>query len=145
MVSLFQILDGEKGCCLNCGPYYEADVLRYFGEHIQERTLYEALFAALDTCLPESTVKVQKSQISFYNRHLFAAVSLPVWRKKDWPEHCLLVTFGLAARLDHPHIAVAVEPYPNRWTHHVVLAQPEEIDEELLGWIEAAYQFANQK
>ena len=44
-----------------------------------------------------------------------------------------------------PRIAVAVEPYPNRWTHHVVVSQPEEIDGKLLDWLSQAYQFCQIK
>ena len=34
------------------------------------------------------------------------------------------------------------EPYPNRWTHHVMIGSAEEIDQELLGWLWEAAQFA---
>ena len=125
--------------------YYEADVLRYFDQKPQEAALYEALFQRLCGAVPDASVKVQKSQISFYGRRLFAAASIPVRRKRSWPEHCLLVTFGLAFRLDSPRIAVAVEPYPNRWTHHVVIDRPEQLDEELMGWVRDAYDFAQSK
>ena len=125
--------------------YYEADVLRYFDQKPREAALYEALFQRLCGAVPDASVKVQRSQISFYGRHLFAAASIPVRRKKSWPDHCLLVTFGLAFRLDSPRIAVAVEPYPNRWTHHVVIDRPEQLDEELMGWLRDAYNFAQSK
>ena len=127
------------------GEHYEADVLFFFDGHPLELRLYQLLFRRLDELFPEGTVKVQKSQISFYGRHLFAAASLPVRRKKGWPEHCLLVTFGLPERLDDPRIAAAVEPYPNRWTHHVVVARLQEIDEQLMAWIREAYEFSQNK
>ena len=94
---------------------------------------------------PRAAVKVQKSQISFYQRRLFAAASLPLRRKKNWPEHCLVVTVGLARRLDSPRVAAAVEPYPGRWTHHILLTAPEEADGELLAWLAEARDFALQK
>ncbi len=125
--------------------YYEGDVLAYFSERPQELALYEEFSAALDRMLPEASVKVQKSQISFYGRRLFAAVSLPYRRKKGWPEHCLLVTFGLPERLDDSRIAAAAEPYPNRWTHHVVVSRPGEIDGQLMAWVRAAYEFSQNK
>lgn len=130
---------------MNCSEHYAADLLFYFDGRPLELSLYEALFAALDAALPQAAVKVQKSQISFYGRHLFAAVSLPVRRKKEWPKHCLLVTFGLAHRVDHQRIAVAVEPYPNRWTHHVVVDKPEQIDSRLLSWLREAWDFSESK
>lgn len=55
------------------------------------------------------------------------------------------MTFGLERQVISPRIAVSVEPYPNRWTHHVVVSQPEEIDGELLDWLFQAYQFCQIK
>ena len=130
---------------MNCSEHYAADLLFYFDGRPLELSLYETLFAALDAAFPQASVKVQKSQISFYGRHLFAAASLPVRRKKDWPEHCILVTFGLSHRVEDPRIAVAVEPYPNRWTHHVVVDKPEQIDGRLLSWLQEAWDFGESK
>lgn len=125
--------------------YYEADVLAYFSGKPEELALYETVYAQLCRAFPDASVKVQKSQISFYNRHLFAAVSLPVRRKKDWPKTCILVTFGLFRRLDDPRIAVAVEPYPDHWTHHVVLSDSAQADSQLMAWLEEAYTCAMSK
>ena len=125
--------------------HYESDVLFFFDGKPTELALYQALERAMAARFPEASVKVQKSQISFYHRHLFAAASLPLRRRKEWPKECLLVTFGLSRRLPSPRIAVAVEPYPNRWTHHVVVAREEEIDGALLDWLAEAYDFAEAK
>ena len=46
--------------------------------------------------------------------------------------------------VDSPRIAVKCEPYPGRWTHHIVLASADEIDAELLAWIDRAHQFAQR-
>ena len=125
--------------------HYLSDMLLYFEGEPVELALYQALFSQMSSTFPQAKVKLQKSQISYYNRHLFAAASIPVRRKKDWPQDCLLVTFGLSHRLSSPRIAVAVEPYPNRWTHHVVVSRLEELDEELMDWLREAYDFAQNK
>lgn len=130
---------------MNTPEHYESDLLFYFDGKPLELSLYQCLMAAMDQRFPDASVKVQKSQISFYCPRLFAAASIPVRRKKDWPKECLLVTFGLGAQLVSPRIAVAVEPYPNRWTHHVVVSKPEEIDGELLEWLAQAYDFCQRK
>lgn len=130
---------------MNRPEHYDSDLLFYFDGKPLELSLYQRLFAAMEQAFPDASVKVQKSQISFYCPKLFAAASIPVRRKKDWPRECLLVTFGLERQLLSPRIAVAVEPYPNRWTHHVVLGSVEEIDEELLGWLREAAEFAASK
>ena len=125
--------------------YYPSDVLMFFEGRLRERALYEVLFARMEQAFPEASVKVQKSQISFYHKHLFAAASLPLRRKKDWPEECLVVTIGLARPLESPRAAVKVEPYPGRWTNHVLLSREEEADDELLGWLREARDFALTK
>lgn len=130
---------------MKTSDYYGTEVLAFFEGKPWALPLYEELFVRMDRLFPEAAVKVQKSQISFYGRHLFAAVSLPVRRKKTWPEKCVVVTFGLGSKVEVPRIAVAAEPYPNRWTHHVLVTRPEEIDEELLDWLREAYIFSECK
>ncbi|MBU5627586.1 hypothetical protein KQI82_11760 [Oscillibacter sp. MSJ-2] len=121
--------------------HYETDLLLFFAGKPEEMELYKALFQCMCDAFPDAGVRVQKSQISFYGRHLFAAASLP--RRKE--KGALLVTFGLSHRLDSQRIAVAVEPYPNRWTHHVLVSGREQIDRELMGWIDEAFVFSESK
>ena len=130
---------------MKTSEHYESDILFFFDGKPAELALYQAFFRRMEAAFPDASVRVQKSQVSFYGKHFFAAASLPLRRRKDWPRECILVTFGLPIRLDSPRIAVAVEPYPNRWTHHVVLGSVEEIDEELLGWLREAAAFAASK
>lgn len=130
---------------MNVSDHYFADVGMFFDGKPLELALYQALFRRLEERFPEGSVRVQKTQISFYGRHLYGAVSLPLRRRKDWPEHCLVVTLGLNRRLDSPRAAVAVEPYPGRWTHHFLLTEESQIDDELLGWFREAWDFAQSK
>lgn len=130
---------------MNTQEHYQSDLLFYFDGRPQELALYEDLFQAMSAAFPDACVKVQKSQISFYGRHLFVAASLPVRRKKGWPEHCLMVTFGLDHRENHSRITVATEPYPNRWTHHVLVSERREIDTQLMDWLVQSWVFAENK
>ena len=61
------------------------------------------------------------------------------------PEGYLVITLGLPAPLESDRVAVRTEPYPGRWTHHIVISKPEELDEELVSWIGEAYAFADAK
>ena len=99
--------------------------------------LYAALEDAILTRCPDAQALVMKSQIAFTVARRFAFASLRGRR--------LIVTFGLPQRVESPRIWQAVEPYPNRWTHHVILRTPEEIDDTLLGWMEEAWRFASRK
>ena len=56
-----------------------------------------------------------------------------------------MLTFGLGERLDSSRLYQTVEPYPGRWTHHLFLARPEEVDGELQGWLADSYRFAQEK
>ena len=130
---------------MKTSEHYTSDILFFFDGKPLELALYETLFRHLELEFPDASVRVQKSQISFYGRHLFGAASLPVRRKKSWPEHCIVVTVGLSHRLDSPRVAVATEPYPGRWTHHILISDEVQIDGELLGWLREAWEFAESK
>ncbi|MBR4549402.1 MAG: hypothetical protein IKO83_05745 [Oscillospiraceae bacterium] len=52
---------------------------------------------------------------------------------------------GRPHRLDSPRAAICTEPYPGRWTTHIVLGSPEEIDGEQLRWGDEACRFAAAK
>lgn len=121
------------------------DELLFFDQMPAMLPVYARLREQLEAAYPDLGIRVGKSQISFRNRYGFASASLPWRRVKGWPAEYLLVSFGLARRLDDPRIAQAVEPYPNRWTHHVLVQTPEEVDETLLRWIDEAYWFAQSK
>lgn len=107
--------------------------------------VYAVLREKLEERFPGLNVKVAKTQISFRRRYIFAMASLP-WRKnKQWPQEYLLVSFGLSYQKQSPRIVQAVEAYPNRWTHHVLVQDQKQIDEELLDWLEEAYYFSMVK
>lgn len=124
----------------------DQDVLFFFDKAPGALPLYQALEQKLREILPDITRKVGKSQISFYLKRQFGCASLlAVRRKKDLPSPYLTVTFGLSYPVEHPRIAVKTEPYPNRWTYHVVISKPEDVDKELLSWMKEAAEFAATK
>ena len=121
------------------------DELLFFDAMPQMLPVYQKLCEELEARGLVFARKVTKTQISLRNRHVFAAVSLP-WRKvKGWPMEYLLLSFGLPSRRESPRIAVSTEPYPNRWTHHVLLTCPDEVDNTILDWVNEAYEFALAK
>ena len=124
----------------------EGDFLPFFADHMEAIPLYEALETRIFAEIPDVTVKGSKTQLSFYNRHLFACASFArVRKKKDCQPVYIVVTIGLNRRLDSPRIDVATEPYPGRWTHHLLLSDVSEIDGELMDWIREAAAFAAAK
>lgn len=61
-----------------------ADILFFFEKHMDALSLYEVLENRIMEEIENLRIKVQKSQISFYNKHLFACVSF------DYFNRCIL-------------------------------------------------------
>jgi len=122
------------------------DILFFFQEHMDALPIYEKLERQILARIPDVKIKVAKTQITFAGRRSFAFVSFNLCRKAaQRPEVWMTVTFGLGYRKESPRIDVATEPYPNRWTHHVMVGSAEEIDEELMDWIKEAACFSAGK
>ena len=122
-----------------------ADELLFFDRLPRFLPVYEALKKELLARFPGVTIRVTKTMISFRNRYIFAMVSLPDHRKKEWPREYLLISFGLPTQVKSPRIAASAEAYPGRFTHHVLAERPGDLDAELLGWIDEAYRFSMVK
>ena len=124
----------------------DSDTLMFFTGHREALELYRIFEDALYSSFSNVNKRVQKTQITFFNRHVFACVSFTrVKRKAELPEGYMVITLGLPAPLDSERVAVKTEPYPGRWTHHIVVSRPEELDTELFSWVRAAYEFAEAK
>ena len=124
----------------------DAETLLFFDGHASALPIFEAFEAMLRDRFPEAGKRVQKTQITYYHRHVFACVSfLRVKRKNELPDPYLVITLGLPEPLASGRAAVQTEPYPGRWTVHIVIGRPEEIDEELTAWVRQAYDFSERK
>ena len=108
--------------------------------------LYKAFESRVLAEVHNVTIRVQKTQLTYTNPRVFAAVSsLPVRRKAQRPDHYITVTLGLNRRLDSPRVDAASEPSPARWTHHLLMSAREEIDDELMAWVREAAAFSASK
>ncbi len=124
----------------------DSDTLLFFDAHPGALPIYLAFEAMIRREFPVAHKRVQKTQITFFHRHVFACASLQrVKRKKDLPEPYLVITLGLPALLDSDRVAVQSEPYPGRWTVHIVIRGADETDEELVSWVRMAYAFSERK
>ena len=122
------------------------DTLMFFDNHPAAVPLYEAFEAKLLEIFPLTTIRVQKTKITFSNRHVYACVSFQRVRKKaDLPDSYIVITLGLPYPLESDRVAVKTEPYPGRWTTHIVVGAIEELDDELFVWIRQAYNFSESK
>lgn len=121
----------------------ESEIGAFFDGRPEERAVYDALEEALRDRYPEMTFRVQKSCVAFDDPRPFCYASLQRCGGRRGPY--LLVTFGLEAPIADPRVAVVTQPYPNRWTHHVPVAAPGEVDDQLLAWIDWAHSFSKRK
>ena len=123
-----------------------ADELFFFDVKPAALSLYRAFWDSVTAGRPDVRIEAKKTQISFFSRYMFAAVSFaPVRKAKDRPEPFLTITFSLPYRKESVRIDAAAQPYPGRWTHHVMIGTEEEIDGELLSWIGEAAAFAERR
>ncbi len=106
--------------------------------HPESIELYKIFEDWLLDRLDEIEIHPSKTQIGFFHSCGFAWVWPP--RKKS--EKGLGISLGLPAPVRSDRILCAVEAYPGRWTHHLLLRSAEDLDDELLGWIQEAYHFA---
>ncbi len=122
------------------------DTLLFFDAHRPALAMFTALEEKIFERFPDAKKRVQKTQITYYHRHVFACVSFArVKRKAELPENWLTLTLGLPVPLESERVAVKTEAYPGRWTTHFVICSEEELDEELLVWLDQAYAFSERK
>ena len=124
----------------------DAETLLFFDPHPEALPLYEVLEEKIREVWPEMQKRVQKTQITFTGRYVFAAVSfLRAKRKADMPDPFITLTLGVPCPMESERAAALTEPYPGRWTVHIVIGKKEEIDEELLTWVREAWIFNESK
>jgi len=104
------------------------------------RTLFEHVLAAVESLGPVM-VRVTKSQVAFRRRIAFAWVWMPrvALRGRGAP---LVLTVGLRRRDASGRWKEVVEPYPGRFTHHLELWTPDQVDEQVIGWLSEAWDAA---
>lgn len=120
--------------------------LTFFDKRPEMYDLYESLESAITESYPSVNIKVQKTQITFSNRRVFACVSfMRPLKKSELPSSYFVITLGLPYPLDSGRAAVKTEPYPGRWTTHIIISSQEELNDELYGWVRQAYEFAENK
>lgn len=113
----------------------------YFAGYPQQEQLFQAIWELIQSLGPVK-VEVMKSGISFGTRYKFAWVWLTQKYDLQQPLGSLVLSFGLDQQILHARIKEAVNPYPQRWTHHVVIRTRDDLDETVRGWLARAYRFS---
>ena len=109
----------------------------FFAEHWDSRRIFEAVREAVEQAGP-AQIRVTKSQVAFRRRTGFAFVWMPdmYLRRGDVP---LVLTVGLRRQDDSPRWKQVVEPAPGRFTHHLELRDPADVDDEVRDWLREAW------
>ena len=116
----------------------------YFHKQPEVQHIFDALAQKILERYPGAFTKVQKSQIAFSGSKPFCWAWLPIRGGiKGRPERYLILSFGLNREIEHPRLIGTVEPRPGRWMHHVIIGTIDEIDAEVMGWIDQAYHWKN--
>lgn len=108
----------------------------------------KALFMAVERkirAIGPAIIKVSKTQISFATRTQFAWVWMPQPTDRKRPLHSLVLSFGCGRQIVHDQIVEAIEPYPGRWTHHVIIAEEADLTASVDAWMREAYRFSEKR
>ena len=107
--------------------------------------LYQQAEEFLLAAFPETEIRVQKTQISFYDGCLYACVYLPERKLPGRPRTYLGFAIGLGRKAEGPRFSAVSNPYPGRWTHHMPLFSPDDLDTEWQCLLKEAHDFSLQK
>ena len=112
----------------------------FFAGHPLGLAVCERLRAILGS-LGDVDVRVTKSQVAFRRRRSFAYVWLP-GRYLDHPGAEVVLSIALRRRIDSPRWKEVVEPRPGWWMHHLEVLDVEDIDAEVVAWLQEAADYA---
>jgi hypothetical protein len=112
-------------------------LVEFFAGWEESRRLFEVLRGAVDELGP-AQLRVGKSQVAFSRRRAFAWAWIPGRYLRG--EHApLVLTVSLHRRDASPRWKQVVEPAPGRFTHHLELRAPQDVDSEVRAWLREAW------
>jgi hypothetical protein len=102
-------------------------VEKIFAGRPEAERLFRQACAFIESIGPVEVV-ARKTQVAFGRKRRFAWVWLPQMWIKRAPDKSITLTFGLRRRVKDRRIKESVEPYPGRFTHHVVIRRAADFD-----------------
>lgn len=117
-----------------CGDYTVEGFLA--GKGPRGRAMFDRFVALLRRCGPVE-VAPAKTRVAFMVRVRFAGVSA-------LSEHGMAIGFALRRPLRSPRIARVVQHGRHWYSHYMRVTAPEDLDDEVLGWLREAYRVGQQ-
>lgn len=124
------------------------EATRFFAGYPQQLDSFKAIAQLIDRIGP-ATIEVKKSQISWGTKYKFAWVWLPLRFSAEPTKHArpigsLVLTFALDRLVKHDRIVETANPQTNRWTHHIIISSPGDVDGPVEEWLREAYDFSKR-
>lgn len=119
----------------------ESTIDDFFRGRDASRRLFDALSRRIQR-LGESTIRVSKSQVAFRRRKNFAVVWVPAQYLKGGTTAPLVLTLAFGKRDPSPRWKEITKIAPGRFTHHLELHWPKDVDEEVGRWLLVAWKAA---
>jgi hypothetical protein len=102
--------------------------------------IWERIRSAVAPLHP-TEIRTSQSQIGFYRSHPYAAL----WRPGQYLRHTkvpLVLSVYTRHRLPSRRWKQVFSPQPRRFTHHVELEGPDDVDDEVAAWLAEAWREA---
>jgi hypothetical protein len=110
----------------------------YFAGRDDARAIFDAVSSAIDALGP-AEVRVTKSQVAFRRRRTVAVVWTPDRYLSPERSAPLVLTLSFPRRDPSPRWKGVTAVSPGRWTHHLELRSPGDIDAEVGAWLAEAW------
>lgn len=100
------------------------------------RLVFDRLRGLLEELGP-CTVRITRSQVAFRRTRGFAYLWIP-GQYLSRPQAPVVVSIALDHELVSPRFKEVVEPSPGHWMHHFEVHDPDDLDDEVVGWLTEA-------
>ena len=116
---------------------------RFFDGSPLGRSVFERVRRVLDRFEPVE-VRTSKSQVAFRANRSFAIL----WRPGQYlarPDAEVVLSIALDRHDDSPRFKEVAHPARTHWLHHLEVGRPDEIDDEVAGWLREAAETAGAR
>lgn len=114
----------------------------HFGAQSVGFETFQRVYAAVAQTHPDVTVRISKSQVALRRRRGFAYLWSPS-RYLRRPTAPVVLSIATTERLPSPRFKEVVHPGP--WMHHLEIHAADDIDDEVVGWLNSAADEAGEQ